>query len=337
MQEKHIKEAEFSGLKYLGKATNNNANYRQYECENGHKIDLQVQHVRRNNWKCKYCFEEKLKLQAESIGYELLGPSDLGALHRRYKKDCGCIEDLRHNSVASTRDKRTTGQVTCKTCYRRSMQKCADESNITLFENVGRFDIRIMFNSCGHYKNAKKSQVFKKNLVCRVCQEENYAKEAALAGLKYLGFSSEGNHYREYELPCGCTRSIRTDHAKDGSYSCYIHDDSHYVKPSSVYLLKITNNENSWLKLGYSKNIRVRVSNYGVGKSVVDLVKILDFDTGANAMLFERSLHRKYKKFRLNKKEMEKFHKSNGHTECYPLSMIDTLIKEMEIKEETIV
>jgi hypothetical protein len=334
MQEKHIKEAEDAGLKYVGKATNNNANYRQYECENGHKIDLQVQHVRRNNWRCKYCFEDKLKQQAQSIGYELLGPSELGSEYRLYRKDCGCVEDLRHNSVASTKDKRNTNQVTCKICYRRNMQKCADESNITLFEDVGRYDIKIRFNACGHYKYAKKSQVFRKNLVCRVCQEESYTKEAALAGLKYVGFSSEGSNYREYKLPCGCVRSIRIDHARDGSYSCYVHDDSHYVKPSSVYLLKITNDENSWLKLGYSKNIRVRVSNYGVGNSVVELVKTLDFDTGANAMLFERALHKKYKQFRLNKKEMEKFHRSNGHTECYPLSMIDILVKEMEIKED---
>jgi hypothetical protein len=42
MQEKHIKEAEDAGLKYVGKATNNNANYRQYECENGHKISMFV-------------------------------------------------------------------------------------------------------------------------------------------------------------------------------------------------------------------------------------------------------------------------------------------------------
>ena len=70
--EKHKIEALEAGLEYIGKVQSGNPNYREYKCPNGHVIELQVQHVRRNNWRCEHCYEEGLRKTAEAIGYKPL-------------------------------------------------------------------------------------------------------------------------------------------------------------------------------------------------------------------------------------------------------------------------
>lgn len=316
MQEKHIKEAEDAGLKYVGKATNNNANYRQYECENGHKIDLQVQHVRRNNWKCKYCFEDRLKQQAESIGYELLGSSELGAYYRKYKKNCGCIEDIRYSNVATKSQHNGTTSV-CKTCYRKEMERCASDSDITLLEDIDTYNIRIKFNKCGHYKNAKKSQVFRKNLVCRECWTEILAKDASYEGLVYLGYLSDREH--SYKLPCGCIKGLQPCDVRRGSWICKEHENTHYNKPCDIYL-NLGFNKNIWfIKVGIANNTLERIKGYGSGDTAWANMLCIGFDTKYEALLYEKQFHKKFKHLSLDKNLMKDL-MTSGFTECYPIS-----------------
>ncbi len=314
--QKHIKEAENVGLKYIGKSKTGNPNYRQYQCKEGHAIELQVQHVRRNNWRCEYCFEEELKLKAESIGYELLGKSDLGVQFRKYKKDCGCIEDLRYASVANTKDKRETNTVLCKICYRANLQKCADDSNITLLEDIDTYNIKIKFNSCGHYKDAKKSQVLRKNLVCRVCQQERFAKEAEEEGLVFNGYVGERNY--SYTLPCCCEKLMEPEKVRRGAWCCHEHSLTHYNKPCDIYLNLGFSEDIAFVKVGIANDIFARINSYNAKDVRWANMFCVGFPTKYEALKYEKEFHSKFKHYNLDKKLMKRLMES-GFTECYPM------------------
>lgn len=324
--EKHKQEAINQGFEYIGKSPSGNPNYRQYKCKQGHVSDFQVQHMRRKSCTCKICHEENLIKEAESIGYKLLSKSELGPDFRLYQKDCGCIENVRTGSVRKTKDKRSTGQTTCKTCYRNSLQKYAEESDITLFEDIDTYYIKIKFNKCGHFKEALKMQIPRKNLVCRVCQEEQFKNEAVEQGIELLG-AGKGS-YRTYKLPCGCIRELRPSHVRESRWECDVCEDSHFVKPSIVYLLKMKATDGKeWLKLGYSRDVKSRISGYGF-KGSVETLKVLHFSTGKESMAFEKSIHKQFRD-KLIPKSVMKSYMANGSTECYELDMLDNLLSAL--------
>ena len=60
----------------------------------------------------------------------------------------------------------------------------------------------------------------------------------------------------------------------------------------------------------------------------------MDFATGREAHRFEASLHTKYLRKRLPIKKMKEFHTRDGGNECYPLEILDTLMKDLEAKEK---
>lgn len=329
-EEKYIVEAQAFGFTFIGDSACGKYNYRKYSCEKGHISDYQTQHMRRGNCTCSECYEDELKETALKVGYKILGSSEKGIEFRKVKKSCGCIDDIRKGSIQAKARKEPKAKSTCRICYERELSEAMKIAGIELVKHIDTHVSEFKFKSCGHNKIVQKIQVFRNNLVCRECIEDSYKQDATNVGIEYIGLSDDiGDRKRLYKLECGCVRELRVDHVRDGSFACYIHDDTHYIKPSSVYLLKITSGNNSWLKLGYSKNLALRISNYGIGNSIVDILSIINFDTGANAMLFEKGLHRKYKIQRLNKKDMEMFHKSNGHTECYPLTMTSILLEEL--------
>ena len=51
---------------------------------------------------------------------------------------------------------------------------------------------------------------------------------------------------------------------------------------------------------------------------------------GKEALEFEQSLHKKHKRKRLRAKDMLTFHTGSGASECYPLIMVEKLMREMK-------
>ena len=70
------------------------------------------------------------------------------------------------------------------------------------------------------------------------------------------------------------------------------------------------------------------------GDAAIERLKVMDFETGRKAHRFEASLHKKYKRKRLPVKRMKEFFSFSGYNECYPLEMLDTLMKDLEAKEK---
>lgn len=334
-KQRHIEEAESAGLVYLGKATEIvgkfNSCYKKYQIKAcGHVQEFQVVHVRNNNYSCSVCFEQSLVSAAQRIGFTYLGKVS-GTIGKYVRNECGHETICNHQNI---KNRRVDSPQPCKQCLHEDIVKIAKEKHNMEYlgeSNIGRSYLKFKFISCGHEKDVLKSSIFRVNPVCRICQEDEYASEAELEGLEYVGLASDRNSsYRRYKMPCGCEKDFRMDHIRGGRWCCHVHDEIYYTKPSFVYLTKFKNKEFEWLKLGFSHNIEERTKNYGLSKDTVyEVLATIPYPTGYDAMLFEKSLHFKYKQHRIDKEVMRQYFKNNGRTECYHISVLQEILQEL--------
>lgn len=317
-------EAESVGLEFIKRTK---VNHGLFKASCGHSIELQYSHVRRNHWKCEYCFEDRIRESLAGIGATLLGESSKGSLFRQIKLSCGHLTDIRTNGIF-----RLSDTYICNRCYKESLERHCENNGVLLLEDIDTYYVKVKFKDCGHIKEANKAQIFRDNLVCRDCVEDTFRAEASRQGLILNGFAiPPKKDSRNYTLPCGCTKNLRLSHVRNSNWVCDTHDSSHLIKESFVYLLLLKNSETSFLKLGYSKDVDSRALGYGFSGEI-SRIHAIKFPTGRQAMEFEQNIHKKYKEFKLNKIEMSEF-MSSGKTECYPLHLMDTLLKELETVE----
>jgi len=321
ISDKQSLEANQSGLTLVSKSSNPNYNLYKFTTCN-HTAFLQPTHVRRKAFRCETCYLNNLSQTASSFGEMFVCRTE--GTKQRIIRACGHIFDTRHAH------KRKHETLKCSACFEEALSKLASQNNYEVVSFTGNSWKEVRLN-CGHFKSAHISQIIKGNIICRVCLDLAHLEVIEDNGLKLL--SKNADRYNEYLLPCGCNKIIRKDHAEDASWLCTTCDDTHYSKPSNVYLLEIKSKGFSWLKLGFAKDVDLRIRNYGLSKdSEVKILTKLKFSNGYDAMLFEKSLHKKYKSFRLKPVFMENYHTFNGHTECYELDVKEELLKEISLK-----
>jgi len=329
---KQQSEAESVNLTLLSKADKTfgkgYANYNLYLFNNcGHKQYLQPTHVRRNNIVCHVCKELAIKKEAEETFLIYMGkPDNEDVNFRRYKfKDCGHESDMRFASVS----KRTTNR--CQVCYEESLKVIAVEKGLTY---IGTSDLngiyrRYKFNACLHIKDIAAPCVAIGTFECKDCITEEKEQLCKDNGLEII--DKHEDRYWTFRLPCNHLKRLRVDHAVDDSWLCDECGDSHYTKPSIVYLYKFSCPDFEWLKLGYSRNLSLRRTNYKTPKNCeAVLLYSKNIETGAEAQRIEKSIHRKLKALKLCKKFMTQYMQSNGHTECYPVDALEHILKELD-------
>lgn len=322
--EKQKQEAESYCLDVLSKSSIPNYNlYKFKKC--GHTAYLQATHVRSGNFKCDTCFLSGIIESVNKFGDFFVCRTN--GTKQVVVRSCGHVFDTHHAH------KRTKEISKCFKCFQESLQDLADKNGYKVLDFSGGSWKSVQIKSCGHIRSVHLSQIEKGNIVCRICKDIAHSNIVAEAGLELL--SQEPDRYNLYKLPCGCTKTIRKDHAEDGSWLCENCSDSHYTKPSNLYLLQIETKGFTWLKLGFAKNVRLRISNYGLplDAKVITLVEI-PFESGRDAITVEKALHKKYKSLRLDSKLMGNYHTFNGHTECYPLRLKDDLLNDIYLKEK---
>jgi len=340
-QDKYIQEAKESGLEYLGNPREShgklNSSYSSYEWTKcGHRADYQMTHVRMNNAVCKECLNDKYKEQALAVGYEILGEAENKLVEFRSAKNlkCGHTRDIRYATFTGL-----TLESVCPTCYDEKLDKEAKEQGLTFLgaakDHAGTYR-RYRFNACGHERDIHAPCVAIGRFICTGCQEDMWREVALEQGLEYIGAPLvRDKSKKRFKLPCGCLKDLRVDHVRGGRWCCNTCGDYHYVRPSNVYLYKITHDNFSWLKLGYSKDTKLRKNSYGllVG-CTVELIHHLPIETGYKAMMLESELHRKYKQVNLDKRQMKLYHTFSGHTECYPIIIQDKLVNDINNYKE---
>ncbi len=89
-----------------------------------------------------------------------------------------------------------------------------------------------------------------------------------------------------------------------------------------------------WLKLGFSRDIRNRIQQYGLPTDTkVKLICTVQFHTGKAAHAAEAALHKNFNRQKLSKKTMALFHQVQGANECYPSKLKTKIIKALEVHD----
>ena len=296
---------------------------------------MSVKEVTVNNIK------DKRESSANKTGYEFIGdvvnnmdiPRNRWCDHGVYRRlECSHERIFLHRNIEE-------GISECKQCRHEFYIKFVKElgfkfikfsrpkKNSTLYVDVEL--------KCGHYKSIQTGNLLANNFICKECWLADLNRSLTEAGIVVINHENGINW--NCLLPYGCKSTLKINNIRKFSWSCKTHKfhSSHWE--SKVYLLKITTEKQSWLKLGVSAFPELRVAEYGITEDYKhEVLEQLDFKSGSLATKFEKKLHSKFKVNRLDPKFMKSAMKISGFTECYPLTMLQTLLAEFktEIKGE---
>jgi hypothetical protein len=314
------------------------AHYRFYMIKKcGHTLDIKTQSVRDISFKCKICTEKQFIIEAEKVGLTLLGEASAAldvsiksSNYRLYSIDT--CEHQQNFKLSHVRE----GSFNCNECNIEDIENRAYQSG---WEYVGKnkynslHDVQCL--KAKHPSEIETGKLGRGKIQCVDCFEDKLRIEANLLKLTFLGDADRKTYDANYRLyscnRCQNEMTLRFGNLKRGAFLCEHCDDTYLDFPSNVYLLHIQTQEFDWLKLGYSKDIRSRIKGYGLSdECYVTILKSLPCDTGRSAKKKELLIHAKYKsEYRLDLNYMKQFHKLNGFTECYPISLREVLEQEI--------
>lgn len=193
---------------------------------------------------------------------------------------------------------------------------------------------RYVREKCNHILDILPANVRKDNFLCGQCLQLKYETEAKDCGIVFMNKVSRG--INNYKLDCGHTQNIHISAVRNNEWLCRKCNKTYFELPSSLYLLQMKSQDFSWLKLGYTNNLKVRVRSYKLINTEWNLLNIVPVPTGSQAIKIEQSLHSKYFKDRLNPNVMKNYHSQDGYTECYPTHLLDKFLEELKIVEQSL-
>lgn len=317
---RYKQEYEAQGCKLIG--AGRNSSYRIYELPCGHQQEVSLGRMRRGEFACKTCLTNKLKQEAEERDCKLIGMAGK-ANYRIYELPCGHQQEVNTSMMRRNNFR-------CAICLKKTIEQEAEARGCKLLGPGKDAHYRLYKLPCGHEQEVTVSGMRRGNAQCPICMLEKLKEEAASQGCKFLG-QGRNIHYRLYKLPCGHEQEVHTGAMRRGGFLCQACEETSRTLPSNVYLLHIEVDSDEWLKLGYAKSVDSRRSRYGlVNGAKVTAVYSIPFPTGNEAQAFEAGIHKRHRRKRLSKKHMKDFHTVSGFNECYPITMLDTLLAELE-------
>jgi len=318
-QNKLEKEAEAQNCKLLGGGKN--CNLRTYRLPCGHELEVATSAIRKGEFGCQTCINERLRDEAEAHDCQLLGAGRNRNL-RTYLLPCGHEQQVRPGHIL-------TDSFRCQICLENKFNLEAEAQRCELLGPGRTCQYRTYRLPCGHERQLTTAMIRKGSFRCRTCLDNKLKAEAEARGCELLGAGSNKD-YRTYLLGCGHEQEMQVVVMRAGTFRCQICEDYWITQPSQAYLLHIKAGADEWLKLGYAKDVDFRTTRYGLpSEAEVSVLATRPFDTGKEAREFEGALHKRYRRKRLRAKDMTVFH-SSGATECYPLTMVDKLMSEMK-------
>lgn len=325
--DKQQQEAKDHNLILLSKTDNRCYGFYKMAC--GHSKFLHYGAIRKaktNDFKCKECLD--IKLQEEANKFNLTYNKDLST--ERSDSRSYTFNACGHRAIIKTANIRFSA-VSCAVCRNNQYVSEAKAAGLIYLGDCGKDAYRKYQMPCGHIKDICMTNVRDGTWKCKVCQEERYAKEADARGI-FMHMEEKSSHYdyRVYTLKCGCKKELAIACVRKGSFECKNHSTRFIYNtcPISVYLVKFTINNNFVLKVGFSRDVNLRLARYGLN-GVAELLIEKVFDNGQEAVDFERNFHERYKNYSLPSDEM-RMYMENGFTECYPITLLDKITKELE-------
>ena len=325
----HVEMAKEKGLKLLFRS--NSRVYGYFELQCGHKSFLHYGAIRkmRTSPKCEQCSLQSFSERAKKVGLTFLTRINTKEDTGIYScNTCGNALILQHANVnLSTEDK-----YRCSYCYNIKLKSTLDSMGLKLL-SASKNDLPEFLLPCGHTKRMHKGAL---SVWCKECQDVRLSSEALGSGIEYLkDIKPTKVDNKVYKLSCGCIKNLSPQRVKDGAFECKVHDKRiiDFSRNGYVYLIKLKLENTEVLKVGFTLDVSgkgCRYHRYGLPRDSVEVIKELMFVDGNIAYDTERTIHKKYKDSRLNPTELRKLMK-NGFTECYPVSMVELLLKELEI------
>ena len=171
LNDKLLSEARTAGLLLYGKSNRRAGNgdvLYLYQAECGHSIERQASQVRRKEWRCHACTDQKLNNEAEASGLRLLGRGKNKSFRTYQFKDCGHAKEI---STGSVRAK----TFHCDICF-------WDEKDEILFQRgveiagpgSGGNNRLFRFIKCGHLREFELAKALDGSFVCHECDETWY-------------------------------------------------------------------------------------------------------------------------------------------------------------------
>lgn len=335
LQNEMTQEAEAQGCVLLGPGRTKF--YRTYRLPCGHEQESQRNLIRKGEISCQTCLHSKLKAEAEAQGCVLLDDISLrqkgrkiGA-SRNYLLPCGHEQRVQHSAMR-------VGRFRCQTCQQHKFEQEAEAQGCELLGEGTSCHNRLYQLPCGHKQIIETGNMRRGegHFQCQICLGEKLVEEAQVHDCQLLGKGRNINH-RTYLLPCEHEQEITLQNMRLGNFLCQTCEETSRSLPSNVYLLHIKVDSDEWLKLGYAKSVDFRASQYGLPPGAkVRSVKSLPFDTGNDAHAFEAAIHTRHKRKQLPQKHVKALGMKSGFKECYPVTMLDTLIDELKKAKETV-
>ena len=164
LQSRLKKEAKGVGLTLLG--SGKNSSYRLYRlnaCD--HEQEIQISHVRDDNFRCDPCLQVKLKEEAKAVGLTLLGPGK-NKNYRTYQFNaCG------HEQEIGTGLVRKNG-FRCRQCLQAKLKKEAKDAGLTILGPGKNHRYRLYrFNDCNHEQEITMDSIRNGYFLCNQCVE----------------------------------------------------------------------------------------------------------------------------------------------------------------------
>lgn len=326
-----VEEARIAGLTILGPSEMGYYGTLSYQFDVcGHKRDVGVKEVRKNNVICSECQQNKMISDMLENGLVYLSPAPptpAGATKKffMYSK-CG-------HTDSGLRAHLTTKGKECRNCNFAKTAKKLKQNSMTLLGIQSKTKALIVFDNCGHEGIVWTTAARSGHPVCHICRLARWKEEAREVGLEYLGSISGRDHV--YLARCGHEIINKPANLKiTGHWTCRTCNAGFKKFRSFLYLFKMKHGGFEWVKLGFGKSPDRRRSDYKLADGVeFSLISKVEVENGTVAEHLERILHRKYKPFNIDKKLMKQYMTESGFTETYPASFLEDLKFELEVCE----
>lgn len=322
---RYSKEAELKGFSLIKLLGDGLGEYKRNNC--GHVFTKQVANIRHQKQTlCLKCSDEKHNLVLKDKGLELVDKSK--SLYRVIA--CG-------HEVTTTKanlEKSTNDIYECRVCYSEKEKSLLDSMGVEMIsyraENLAgksrpKKHALYRFKKCGHEFTYIRHAMQYGKQDCQTCTD-NTAKESLkshgyflvgeLAPVKItIGFDS-----------CEHTRLVHRAAAVKGNCICQECKITAYKRPSKIYAIELESDGFTFIKYGYGKSVKARLSEYGlIEVKLKEILFEIDVPTGNEALKIEKKVHSLFSDKRLDKEMMRKYFKNTGFTECYPLEVVNDL------------
>lgn len=327
----HIEMAQEKGLKLLNKSSSRVYGYFELPC--GHNSFLHYGAVRkmRTSPKCEQCMVKAFTDRASKVGLTFLTRLNIRQDTGIYScNSCGGNLLLQHANITLSKEEKYR----CSHCYEISLKNTIEAMGLKLLKTSenNTNNLSTFLLPCGHTKLMRKVNL---TTWCKECHDSRLSIEASEQGIEYLkDIKPTKVDNKVYRLSCGCVKNLSPQRVKSGAFECKVHDKRiiDFSRKGYVYLVKLKLENIEVLKIGFTLDVSgkgCRYERYGIPRDSVEIIKELAFTDGNVAYDKERSIHKKYRKSRLEPNYLKTLMK-NGFTECYPIHMVDVLLNELE-------